>query len=261
MTVMVVAVAAKVTSSPSAAPDLVAVALTATMTEAHQAEEEEGAEGELTVATSNLLEVSDLALLPLMDLQQNVSHRCCALPVGRAAMRSHDILAASLLVSCSPFPVTFCWRCCVCLALIQQSGKYETPQIVVPLQTTAHSLDKTVTRQHVNQATATSSPFLTGWMDVCHFSHALYSCSTDDSQKCCVASMMSSSQCTTSAQYSLLAVKPVQLAHEACCSTCAGINYSQFQQCQHSIFGYAHCQFCWRYSYRFRIESNVRTTL
>lgn len=83
MTVMVVVVAAKVISSPLAVPDLVAVALTATMTEAHQAEEEEGAEGELTVATSNLLEVLDLALL-LMDLQQNVSHRCCAVPVGNA---------------------------------------------------------------------------------------------------------------------------------------------------------------------------------
>lgn len=94
MTVMVVAVAARVISSPLAVPDLVAVALTATMTEAHQAEEEGEAEGELTVATSNLLEVLALALLPLMDLQQNVSHRWCALPVGRPAMRSHDIVAA-----------------------------------------------------------------------------------------------------------------------------------------------------------------------
>lgn len=94
MTVMVVAVGAKVISSPLGVPDLVAVALTATMTEAHQAEEEGEAEGELTVATSNLLAVLVLALLPLMDLQQNVSHRWCALPVGRAAMHLHDILPA-----------------------------------------------------------------------------------------------------------------------------------------------------------------------
>lgn len=75
---MVVAVAAKVISSPLAVPGLVAVALTAIMTEAHQAEGEEEAGEELTAASSNLLEVLALALLPLMDLQQNVSHRWCA---------------------------------------------------------------------------------------------------------------------------------------------------------------------------------------
>ena len=72
MTVTVLVGAAKV-SSPLAGPDLVEVALTAIMTEAQQAAQEEEAEGELTVPSSNLLEVLALALL--MDLQQNVSHR------------------------------------------------------------------------------------------------------------------------------------------------------------------------------------------
>ena len=75
MTVTVLAAAAKVISSPLAVPDLVAAALTATMTEAHQAAQEEEAEAELTVASSNLLEVLAPVLLPLMDLQLNVSHK------------------------------------------------------------------------------------------------------------------------------------------------------------------------------------------
>ena len=75
MTVTVLVAAAQVISSPLVVPDLVGAALTATATEAHQAAQEEEAEGELTVASSNLLEVLALALLPLMDLQQNASHR------------------------------------------------------------------------------------------------------------------------------------------------------------------------------------------
>ena len=68
----VLAVAVKVISNPSVVPDLVAVALTATMTEAHQAAREEKAEEDLTVENSNLPEV--LALVLLTDLQPNVSH-------------------------------------------------------------------------------------------------------------------------------------------------------------------------------------------
>ena len=74
MTVMVLVAAAQVTSSPLAVPEQVAAALTATMTEAHQAAQEEEAEGELTVASSNLLETLALAPLLLMGLQ-NVSRR------------------------------------------------------------------------------------------------------------------------------------------------------------------------------------------
>lgn len=75
MTITVLAAAAKVISSPLAVPDLVVAALTATMTEAPQAAQEEEAEGDLTVASSNLLGVLAPVLLLLMDLQQNVSHR------------------------------------------------------------------------------------------------------------------------------------------------------------------------------------------
>lgn len=81
MTVTALAVAAKVISSPLVVLDLVAVASTATMTEAHQAAQEEEVEEELTAGSSSLLAVLALALLPLTDLQQNVSHRLSAVSV------------------------------------------------------------------------------------------------------------------------------------------------------------------------------------
>lgn len=69
-------VVVKVTNSHLVVPDLVEVALTTTVTEAHQAVQEDGVEAELTVASSSLLGVmAPVALqrLLLMELQQNVS--------------------------------------------------------------------------------------------------------------------------------------------------------------------------------------------